>query len=171
MTVLLKPLMEGKCWHLLGRDEANRHHGVCALDLGAEEREQREDPGRCGMQGQLNHCLIVSQIPHGLLSFQNARVTSLDSRLYIGSPPVSTPVNNRKEYNRVRITVASPHFAFHKIFLYQRGLAPATPSSIISSGSCEDRDFANDILWFNFFLGGGPSGPLIFLGTKIQGSR
>lgn len=93
MTILLKPLTEGKCSHLLSRDGANCNHGVC-LDLGAKGGEQRGDPGRCGMQGQLNHCLIVSQIPHGLLSFQNARVTSLDSRLYIGSAPVSTPVNN-----------------------------------------------------------------------------
>lgn len=79
---------------ILDRDEAVFTMGSVLLTWVPGGGEQREDPGRCGMLGQLNHCLIVSQIPHGLLSFQNACVTSLDSRLYIGSPPVSTTVNN-----------------------------------------------------------------------------
>lgn len=108
MTILLKHLMGEKCLQIPARNEAVLTMGSGLLTCMLGGGEQREDPGRCGMPGQLNHCLIVSQIPHGLLSFQKACVTSLDSRLDIGSPPASTTVNNWKEYKRVRITVASP---------------------------------------------------------------
>lgn len=93
-NILLKHLMGGRCLQILARNEAVLTMGSVLLTCVLGGGEQREDPGRCGMPAQLNHCLIVSQIPHGLLSFQKACVTSLDSRLYIGSPPVSTTVNN-----------------------------------------------------------------------------
>ena len=125
--------------------------GICALDFGQGGGKAEREPGTMGGEecwGSWNIASWAPQMPGLHHWLPEHPVTSLDSRLYIWSPPVPMTVNNWKEYNRVRISVASL-FAFHKIFLYRRGLAPATPCSIISPGSCEGCDSVNDISWFS----------------------
>lgn len=91
--------------------------------LGEAERERQKqwEVRNAGAAETLPHG--VPRFQYGITGFQNTRVTSLDSSLYICSPPVPSTVNNWKEYNRVRIIVASPPLPFIKSF-YIRGVWP-----------------------------------------------
>lgn len=124
---LVRTLMAGR--YLLALDvgwslEFSPGGQVCALNLGSGGRGSRETETMGGEEcrGSWNIASRCPQIPILHHWLPEHPVTSLDSSLYICSPSVPITVNNWKEYNRVRIIVASP-CAFHKSF-YIRGVWP-----------------------------------------------